>query len=74
MPKLTDLIDGQDAVITRIDLPAQLASRFMEMGLMEGCKVTLLRRAPLGDPLELQVGGARLSLRSVDAAGIEVSR
>jgi ferrous iron transport protein A len=46
--------------------------RLMEMGLLEGATVTLLRRAPLGDPIEVQVGDYRLSLRRDDARHVRV--
>lgn len=63
---------GASATILRLHHQGEAAVRLMEMGLFEGTRVTVLRRAPLGDPLELQVGDFRLSLRSVDAARIEV--
>jgi ferrous iron transport protein A len=42
------------------------------MGLYEGCQVKLIRRAPLGDPLEFKVGDFHLSLRAQDARLVEV--
>lgn len=50
-----------------------LACRLMEMGLLEGAEVQVLRRAPLGDPLQVRVGDYELSLRSTEAALIDVS-
>ena len=46
--------------------------RLFEMGLVVGTSVTVLRRAPLGDPLELLVRGTRLCLRSADAERFRV--
>jgi ferrous iron transport protein A len=63
---------GQTASIARLNLDAARATRLMEMGLFEGVSVTLIRRAPLGDPLELQVGDFRLSLRGEEARGVEL--
>ena len=72
MPTLFDLQDQESAVILALRLPEAVAARMMELGLFEGQRVTLLRRAPMGDPLEVQVAGARLSLRGADAKLIEV--
>lgn len=46
--------------------------RLLELGLVPGTAVTLLRTAPLGDPLELEVRGACLSIRRAEAALVEV--
>lgn len=70
---LDRLADGQCATITGLRHDSPVCVRLMEMGLFEGVSVTVLRRAPLGDPLELQVGDYRLSLRRADARQVEVS-
>lgn len=49
-----------------------VARRLRAMGVYPGCPVTLLRSAPLRDPLQVQVGGFSLSLRRADAALITV--
>ncbi len=49
-----------------------LAYRLMEMGVIEGAVVQVLRRAPLGDPLQVRVGDYELSLRQSEADLIEV--
>ncbi len=64
---------GQSAFITRLNLDHAHSAQLMEMGLFEGVRVTLIARAPLGDPLELKVGDFRLSLRKAQAGGIELS-
>ena len=55
----------------RVDSPA--SCRLMEMGLVEGAQVQVLRRAPLGDPLHVRLGDYELSLRSSEAELVEVS-
>lgn len=70
---LDQLKDGQSAVILALDGDHASATRLMEMGLFEGVTVTALRRAPLGDPMELQLGDYRLSLRRAEAMIVEVS-
>lgn len=47
--------------------------RLMEMGLIEGATVQVLRRAPLGDPLHLRLGDCELSLRSSEAELVDVA-
>lgn len=65
---LAELHTGDTAVLEDIDRDQQLRSRLLEMGLTPGTSVSLLRVAPLGDPLEIKVRGYRLSLRRSDAA------
>lgn len=69
---LDTLKDGQRAVITGLKHQGDSSARLMEMGLFEGVEVQMLRRAPLGDPIEFQVGDYRLSLRRADANLVEV--
>ena len=52
--------------------PGPLACRLMELGLIEGARVRVLGRAPLGDPLRVRVGDYDLSLRRQDARLIDV--
>jgi Fe2+ transport system protein FeoA len=46
--------------------------RLMELGIVEGTEIEVIGFAPLGDPMELRLGAARLTLRRRDASGIEV--
>jgi Fe2+ transport system protein FeoA len=69
---LADLQPGQSAVLREIALPASVRQRLMELGFLRGSTVTLVRIAPLGDPLEIRVRGFNASLRRAEAAGIEV--
>jgi ferrous iron transport protein A len=48
-------------------------ARLREMGLVPGTRVQLVRRAPFGDPLEISVRGALVSLRQIEAETIEVT-
>jgi ferrous iron transport protein A len=50
-----------------------LSFRLMEMGLIEGAEVQVLRRAPLGDPLQLRLGDYELSLRGTEAELVDVA-
>ena len=70
--KLSELAVGASATV--LQYPQQDATflRLREMGLLVGTRVTLVRTAPLGDPLELKVRGYHLTLRKSDAAHILV--
>jgi Fe2+ transport system protein FeoA len=71
---LDRLRPGERGQITDIQGNDALTQRLLEMGLLEGVAVEVLRIAPLGDPLEIQVGDYQLSLRRNEAARILVSR
>ena len=68
------LKDGKTGMVLKIVKihESDLKQRMMTMGLIPGTKVTVLRSAPLGDPIELTVRGYELSLRKADAEMIEV--
>jgi ferrous iron transport protein A len=69
---LAGLRIGQRARVARIDGVDEISLRLMEMGLVPGVELTVLGVAPLGDPLELELRGYRLSLRKSEAARVEV--
>jgi Fe2+ transport system protein FeoA len=71
-PTLADLPLEQRAEIASIDCERPLARRLMEMGLLPGTEVRVVRVAPLGDPIELRVRNYSLSLRRAEAAKIAV--
>ena len=70
---LANLPLGQPAKIVSIDCARHLSRRLMEMGLLPGTAVRVVRVAPLGDPIELRVRNYALSLRRAEAANIAVS-
>ena len=55
-----------------MNLPEAAAERLAEMGMLPGASIRMIRRAPLGCPIEFEVAGARLALRQADAAQIFV--
>ncbi|MEO8426865.1 MAG: FeoA family protein [Verrucomicrobiota bacterium] len=69
---LTSLAVGSSATVTEIKLPAESRPRLMEMGLLVGTPVELVRFAPLGDPVEIKVRGYHLTLRKHEAEQIWV--
>ncbi len=64
---LTSLPMGGAGTVTEIKVPAEQRSRLLEMGLLVGTPVQLIRFAPLGDPVEIKVRGYNLTLRRHDA-------
>ncbi len=65
---LTDLAVGTKAVVAEIKVAPEHKPRLMEMGILVGTTVELVRFAPMGDPVEIKVRGYHLSLRRSDAA------
>lgn len=64
---LTSLALGATAKVAEIKVPSADKSRLMEMGLLVGTQVELVRFAPLGDPVEIKVRGYNLTLRKHEA-------
>jgi ferrous iron transport protein A len=69
---LASLPVGSRGTVTRIEGADDISIRLLEMGLTPGTEVGILGVAPLGDPLELEVRGYRLSIRKAEAARVEV--
>ena len=70
---LDRLASGEHGVIAAIDCEPGVARRLMELGLVPGTDIEVIRRAPLGDPLEVRVRGVHLSLRRSEACRIHVA-
>ena len=71
---LADLEPGARAVIAELPDGMPSLTRLREMGLLPGTRLQFVRRAPLGDPVEICVRGALLSLRASEASLIAVDR
>ncbi len=74
MIALSETSRGELVRVVQIDGEDSLSIRLMEMGLTPGVDVVLVGAAPLGDPLEFEVRGYRLSLRRNEAARVSVER
>lgn len=70
---LKDLAVGQSAVILSVGGEGALRQHFLDMGLIPGAEVTLVKFAPMGDPMELLLHGYELTLRLADAAQITIT-
>ena len=69
---LSSVAVGTQATVAEIKLPPESRPRLMEMGLLVGTRVELVRFAPLGDPVEIKVRGYNLTLRKSEAEQILV--
>jgi Fe2+ transport system protein FeoA len=69
---LTSLKLGEAAKVSQINLRPDQRGRLLEMGLLVGTSIELVRFAPLGDPVEIKVRGYHLTLRRHDAEQILV--
>ncbi len=69
---LKELELGNTAVVTVVGGEGSLRQHFLDMGVIPGAEVTLVKYAPMGDPMELRIHGYELTLRLADAARIEV--
>lgn len=72
MRTLDQLRPGQRGRVLSLQGDAAVTQRLLELGVLEGEEVEVLGFAPLGDPMEVRLGTARLTLRRRDASGIEV--
>lgn len=71
--KLSELKMGQSANIVHLNaLPNDIRKKLMIMGMLPNTPVTLIRKAPLGDPLQVEVRGVSLAIRSKVAEEIEI--
>ena len=70
---LKSLATAQSGIVERIDLTGATKRRLIEMGITPGTKLTVLKRAPLGDPIEILLRGYSLTLRGTDADRVFVS-
>jgi len=70
--RLAELHVGQTARVRQILGTDEVSMRLLEMGLTPAVEVRLIGTAPLGDPLELELRGYRLSVRKSEAALVEI--
>lgn len=72
MPTIKDLKIGQAATVSAVGGEGALRQHFLDMGVIPGVTVELIKYAPMGDPIELKVQSYELTLRLADAAKIDV--
>lgn len=72
MKTLRALKIGESGTISKIGTKGSLKQRFMDMGITKGTAVKVIKIAPLGDPIEIEIRGYNLSVRKEDAEKIEM--
>ena len=70
MKTLKDLTIGQSGVVAKVDTTGALKQRLVDMGITKGTDVSVVKIAPLGDPIEIEIRGYNLSIRKADAEKI----
>lgn len=72
--RLSELQPGEAAVVEQIVGDDSVASRLMEMGILDGEEISMIGRAPMGDPTEFAICGYRISLRNTESARVLVTK
>lgn len=71
---ISQLHPGESGIVSQVGGDGALHRHLLDMGLTPGVKVTLVRTAPMGDPIEIHLRGYMLTLRKEDAARITLVR
>lgn len=71
--RLSELKPGKKATITQIQETGPARRRLMDMGLVKGSKLQIICKAPLGDPIEIEIRDYKLTLRKKEAENILVT-
>lgn len=71
---LADLKRGESRTVISVSGEGAISRRLMEMGVVPGVSVSMIKSAPFGDPLEIRVRGYSLALRRSEAQTIEVDK
>ena len=69
---LVDLEPGASCVVTEVDSTGPAGRRLLDLGLLPKTQIRVIRRAPLGDPVEFELRGYRLCLRRSEARRVRV--
>lgn len=72
MKTLKELKVGESGKIVKVGAVGDVKRRFMDMGITRGVTVKVIKIAPLGDPIEIEVRGYNLSVRKDDASKIDI--
>ena len=71
---LSEIPIGSCATVTKVSGDGPVSKRLMEMGVIPGIEVCVIKTAPLGDPIEISLRGYHLAVRKNEAEAIEVTR
>lgn len=71
-PNLNDVVPGVCCRVKRLWGRGAVRQRLLDMGIVPGAEVTVIRSAPLRDPIEIRIGDSFVTVRRTEARGIEV--
>ncbi|MEA4812330.1 MAG: ferrous iron transport protein A [Anaerolineaceae bacterium] len=74
MNTLNQLQPGETVIVTRVLGKNEVKKRILDMGIIKGAQIEVIKKAPLGDPVEIKIKGYNLSLRNTEAALVEVCK
>lgn len=69
---LSDFTVGENGKIVKVTGEGRIRRRLFDMGVTPGAELTMRKKAPLGDPIEVTIRGYELTLRKAEAACVEV--
>ncbi|HBS10834.1 MAG TPA: ferrous iron transport protein A [Firmicutes bacterium] len=72
LKKLSDFNVGETGRIVKVDGEGKIKRRLFDMGVTPGAEIILMKKAPLGDPIEITIRGYELTLRKTEASFVEV--
>lgn len=72
--KLTEFQPGDEGVILMVKGEGRIRRRLFDMGVTPGAKVQMVKKAPLGDPIEIVIRGYNLTLRKDEAEFVEMEK
>lgn len=72
--KLTEFQTGDEGVILMVKGEGRIRRRLFDMGVTPGAKVLMVKKAPLGDPIEIVIRGYNLTLRKDEAEFVEMEK
>ncbi len=70
--RLSDVRPGTSGTVVSVDRDDAVGQRLMELGMVEGARVRVVRIAPFGGPMQVTLDRCRLSIRRSEAEGVEV--
>ena len=72
LKKLDQIEKGETGLVKNVEGDGKIRRRLFDMGVTPGARVTLRKKAPMGDPIEITIRGYELSLRKVEAALVNI--
>ncbi len=72
LKKLDQIEKGETGLVKSVEGDGKVRRRLFDMGVTPGAKVTLRKKAPMGDPIEITIRGYELSLRKAEAALVNI--